>query len=212
MKVNNINRIKVNILSFFNYMTKTIFYFFIVILSTALFLYLFYFFDMFKNLKNHTYKPPLFNTYIIITNSMVPNINVDDAVLIKRVNKDKIKVGDIITFVSNDPRYSGLVITHRVVDIYTNNHGKTIFKTKGDSNKMYDLSITSYSDIYGKVLFRFPKIGTIKYLLSQSSLWIIVIIFSSLVITSYDIYRFIMFLIGKIINKNHNSDDKLEII
>ena len=75
------------------------------------------FIDLQKNIKNGENKQPLFGAYIIISPSMVPTINVEDAIIIQRKEADELKVGDIITFTSSDPRYSGLTITHRIVGI-----------------------------------------------------------------------------------------------
>lgn len=60
-------------------------------------------------------KSPLFSTYVIVTPSMVPTIEIDDAIVVKRVDNDKYRVGDIITFESNDSNYEGLAVTHIIV-------------------------------------------------------------------------------------------------
>jgi len=62
-------------------------------------------------------RSPLFGAYIIISESMVPQINVYDAVVTVRVDADDIKVDDIITFISKEIETAGTPITHRVIGI-----------------------------------------------------------------------------------------------
>ena len=62
-------------------------------------------------------RSPLFGAYVIISESMIPSINVYDAVLTIRATEDDIKTYDIITFLSKDIETAGTPITHRVVDI-----------------------------------------------------------------------------------------------
>lgn len=173
----------------FHFIIKIILYFLFVILIIAGILFLCYFFDMAYNLKQGTYKPPLFNTYIIVSPSMVPTIEVSDAIVIKREDPKKLKVGDIITFNSNDPRYSGITITHRIVKIDKSQDGKLLFQTKGDANNAVDMSYTKESDVYGKVLFKIPKLGYVQYFLSQSYGWLLAIVLPCLSIIAMDIVK-----------------------
>ena len=78
-------------------------------------LVLIYFVDTIHNKKSNNGKSPLFAAFIIVSPSMVPNINVNDAVVIFRSNPKNLKKGDIITFSSGDPNYSGLTVTHRIL-------------------------------------------------------------------------------------------------
>lgn len=65
-------------------------------------------------------KPPSLFGYtfsIVITDSMTPEINVDDLVIAKKCNNSEIAVGDDIVFVSADPVLKGNKVVHRVVGI-----------------------------------------------------------------------------------------------
>ena len=64
----------------------------------------FYFVDLIFNEESS--EKPLFNGYIIVSQSMVPTINVNDGIIVKRVDNDKYKVGDIISYVTNDSRFN----------------------------------------------------------------------------------------------------------
>ena len=97
--------------------------------------------------------------------SMTPKINMGDVVLIdKGINKNKIKVGDVIAF-----KYEGNIIVHRVVSLSMKNNNK-IYKTKGDNNKDFDAWVISNDDLVGKAELRFRYIGWPTIVLNQ---WII---------------------------------------
>ena len=198
---------------FFNFITKIILYFLFIVLIIVGVLFLIYFFDMIYNLKQGTYKPPLFNTYIIVSPSMVPTINVEDAIVIKRENVENLKVGDIITFNSSDPRYSGITITHRIVDIIKSDNGSLSFKTKGDANNSADMSYVKESDIYGKVILTVPKLGYLQYFLSQSYGWLLFIVIPCFSIISYDIVKLLK-KIGLSIKKDDDKkdNDNIEVL
>lgn len=94
-----------------------------------------------------------FRAYVITTDSMKPNLNTGDIVIIKKAENDDLKIGDIITYrLSADTER----ITHRIVD-------KTddIYVTKGDNNKLEDKSIVKYENIEGRVTIKIPFIGKI---------------------------------------------------
>ena len=64
--------------------------------------------DHFVSSNGSEKKSPLFGAYVIISPSMVPNINVYDAVVTIRSSKEKIEMYDVITFLSKD------IETHRI--------------------------------------------------------------------------------------------------
>ena len=76
-----------------------------------------YFVDQKIGAKKGESRSPLFGAYVIISTSMVPNINVYDAVVTARVDQKHIAVNDIITFISKEIETRGTPITHRVVGI-----------------------------------------------------------------------------------------------
>ena len=75
-----------------------------------------YFADMLLNINGNNAGKPLFNGYIIVSQSMVPTINVNDGIVIKRYDDDKYNVGDIVSYVTEDSRIKGSVVTHRIVN------------------------------------------------------------------------------------------------
>lgn len=192
-----------------HFITTVIMYSVFVIMLLVGLVLLLYIVDVKKNAASGVYKPPLFSAYVIISPSMVPTIKVQDAVVIKRVEGKDIEVGDIITFTSTDSRYSGITITHRVVDIEQTSSGKILFRTKGDNNNAPDATLVESSSVNGKVILRIPKIGYIQYFLSQAYGWIIAIVIPCLGIIIYDIIKLIKLIRNNMIRKiNKRKTDK----
>ena len=149
---------------------------------------IFYLFDLFINVNKSEYKAPLFSTYTIVSPSMVPTINVNDAIVVKRIDHDRYRIGDIITFSSSDVNYTGLTITHRIVNKQDFTKGESIYTTKGDANEVVDPSKVTTKSIYGKVLFKIPNIGLLSKMGSNSYIYLFLGIFTILFII-YEIYH-----------------------
>jgi signal peptidase len=115
--------------------------------------------------------------YVVISDSMIPNLNTGDIVIIKHKKEDpssfnNLKIGDIIVFKRLDkpagahdtimPRYDTIV--HRVVQVMIDYSGDRILRTKGDANpysiKLVDFPIKKENYI-GKVIFTIPSLGLI---------------------------------------------------
>lgn len=169
------------------------------------------FIDKQQNLKAGNAKRDLLSAYTIVSPSMVPTINVLDVVVIKRVDKPTdLKKGDIVTFTSTDYRYSGITITHRIVNVEKTSSGKYLYTTKGDNNNTQDSARISFDEIYGKLLFRIPKIGYLQYWLSSILGWVAIIIVPAVCIIGYDIFKLIKTIRSKNkgINDNNLEKDK----
>ncbi len=184
-----------------NYMASILLYTIIVLLLLVGVLLILYVVDAKKNASNGEWKPPLYNAYIIVSQSMTPAIKVNDAIITHRVDGEDIAVGDVITYYSENPEYPGIMITHRVIEKNLIN-GEYSFVLKGDYNVSQDPLTVKESQIYGKVVMRIPKIGIIQQLLSTYAGWLFVIIVPAMAVVSYDIYKLIMKI------KNHKRSEK----
>lgn len=91
----------------------------------------------------------------IVSESMEPNLKINDVVVVKKVEKQQLQKGDIITF-KQDER----IISHRIEDIIKEK-GTIKFKTKGDNNEISDPDLVDSGQVYGKVLFSIKKIGKV---------------------------------------------------
>ena len=148
-----------------------------------------YYVDLLVNVKKGNEKNPLFGAYVIVSPSMVPTIKVNDAIVIKRIDDDKYNVGDIITFNSSDVRYNGLTVTHRIVDKQEASVKSSIYTTKGDNNPVIDPTAVRTDAIYGKVLFKIPKLGYFQNFISKPSNFFICILVPALIVLIYDGFR-----------------------
>lgn len=190
-----------------HFISKIVLYVLFLMILLIFLVFAVYFLDMFYNLKTGSNVPPLFNAYVIVSPSMVPTIRVNDAIVVKREREEDLKKGDIVTFSSNDPRYSGLTVTHRIVGVQTSQNGKVLYRTKGDANNVEDSSLVEYGDIYGKVVFRIPSIGYIHSLLINSYGWLLLVVVPCLGVIIYDIIKLYRNIHG-IFKKDDNSKDK----
>lgn len=103
---------------------------------------------------------------IVVSGSMEPEIKINSLTIIKKCNIEDIKENDIVCFnFSQD-------VVHRVIEVTTNDSGKTVLHTKGDANDEAD-SIEVYGDmIVGKVIYTFNNLAPIisKYSVSPGKI------------------------------------------
>lgn len=219
MKIKN-NKWFIKVKKALHFITTVLMYSVCLIMILVFLAFVVNFIDKQYNLKSGENKKDLFSAYTIVSPSMVPSINVLDVVVTMRVNiPEDLKKGDIVTFNSTDYRYSGVRVTHRIYDIEKTSDGEYLFTTKGDNNNTPDSSRISFNEIYGRVLFRIPKIGYIQYYLSSILGWVAIIIVPAVMIIIYDIYKLIKTLRApdgnsdnnkEIVTKNKNSKKKKE--
>lgn len=110
-------------------------------------------------------------TFVIISGSMEPELQIGDIVLIKKCEETELQIGDIISFRSGES-----VITHRINNIIDNN-GKIQYETKGDNNNISDRNYIKYEDIEGKLISKIPLLGKITLLLKNKMIIILTLLF-----------------------------------
>ncbi len=188
----------------FHFISSIFLYSVLIILGIIVLLFLAYGIDQYIGKKNNEARSPLFSAYVIISPSMVPNINVYDAVFTMRVSQSKIKLYDIITFLSKEIETNGTPITHRVVGILETSDGERAYRTKGDNNESEDRALIRQSEVLGKVLFRIPMIGYVKTFLSSRLGWIVAIVIPCFLIIAHDILK----VTGLIKNSEKKQENK----
>ena len=158
----------------------------IVLISTVVVCYLA---DLSLNVKSGNAKNPLFGAYVIVSPSMVPTINIKDTIIIKRIDQDRYNIGDIITFSSNDVNYKGEAVTHRIVNKESLENSNSIYTTKGDNNPVVDRAFVTTDSIYGRVLFKIPKLGYVQEFFAKPINFFLGILIPATVVLIYDFLR-----------------------
>lgn len=110
-------------------------------------------------------------TFVIISGSMEPKLNIGDVVIIKKVEESELKEDDIISFRSGEA-----IITHRINKIVIDDTGKIKYETKGDNNNTPDRTLVKYQDIEGKLINKIPYVGNITMLLKNKVVIIIILL------------------------------------
>ncbi len=191
----------------FRFLSSVLFYSVLAVLVIVVFMFLAYFVDQKIGNSKGEKRGPLFGAYVIISESMIPSINVYDAVVTVRVKQDHIKINDIITFINSEIETAGTPITHRVIGIVETEDGIK-YRTKGDHNNTEDFALTSPSDVIGKVYLRIPMIGYIQIFMTKPIGWLLVIVLPCLFIIGSDLLR----LIGITKKDKNSSQDQSPIV
>lgn len=108
------------------------------------------------------YKP-----FIVLSGSMKDEINDGDLVLTKECDTSNLKVGDIISFKSDE-----IVVTHRISNINYED-GRRHFITKGDNNDAEDAGYVKEENVEGLYLFKISGLGNVAMFL-QTPIGIVV--------------------------------------
>lgn len=93
----------------------------------------------------------------IVSNSMYPLYQRGDVVIVEHINEENLKrleIGYIIEYILD-----GKAITHRIVEISTDQNGQTIYITQGDNNNVRDPKPVYENQILGIIKCHIPKIG-----------------------------------------------------
>ncbi|MCI8498224.1 MAG: signal peptidase I [Bacilli bacterium] len=149
----------------------------------------------FFNMKAKSYKEKgleyttPFGLYTIISPSMEPNVSVYDVIVAVDQDISKIKVGDVITFISNWEINYNMTITHRVVAINKNENGEYQLTTKGDNNGTADGGTVTQSNLIGKVVGRIPQLGRLQFFLATKMGWFLVVFIPAIIIVIVDMIK-----------------------
>ena len=125
----------------------------------------------FAALNNTFYNIVHFRNYVVLTGSMEPSISPGDYITVLKVNKDKLKEGDVVTYKKEDT-----AVTHKIVSI----DGDTVI-TQGTANNIADDPIKK-DDIIGRYAFKIPKVGYIMKFMSSLSGLILIFGFTGIAI------------------------------
>lgn len=94
-----------------------------------------------------------YSLFRVVTGSMEPEIPVGAILVAKKVDIQSLEMDDIVCFFSTVMGKSGQIVTHRIVDIFTDESGALMLETKGDANLVSDLQYVTQSNLIGQVVY-----------------------------------------------------------
>ena len=101
-----------------------------------------------------------YKMYIVNSDSMAKtDFDAGDLILVKEVNPNTLKVGDIITFMSQDTESFGETVTHKIRKLTTDADGNPGFVTYGTTTDVDDQTIVTFPYILGKYESHIPGLG-----------------------------------------------------
>jgi signal peptidase I len=106
--------------------------------------------ELIKDMQNELFGIEGKGWFRIISGSMSPLIEINDKVLVKKISRSEIKLGDIVLF-----KKDGVFVTHRVVKL-SKQKGRPMILQKGDASNY--ASWIPLDDVVGKV-FTIEKRG-----------------------------------------------------
>ena len=121
-------------------------------------------------------KVALGNIYIfqVATESMVPEYQVGDIIVTKKVDPSTINVDDDVTYLGTEQSVKNLRITHRVIN-KREKDGKYYFVTKGIANEIEDPEINE-DNLYGKVAYKTILFSFIGRLMTNNTIYYLIFI------------------------------------
>ena len=92
----------------------------------------------------------------VLSGSMTPTYGIGDVVVVKPVDTDELRVGDVITFqpIADNPALT----THRIIGEVFGSEGRE-FLTQGDANDAPDLAPITPEQVKGEVWYTVPVVG-----------------------------------------------------
>lgn len=102
-----------------------------------------------------------FKMFIVNSDSMSKtDFKAGDLIYVKEVVPSSLKVGEIITFISQDPTHFGETVTHKIRKLTTDAEGNPAFVTYGTTTDTNDETVVTYPYVLGLYQGRIPAIGT----------------------------------------------------
>lgn len=140
-----------------------------------------------------------FRTFIVLSDSMEPKLNVNDMILLRSVTEDDLDVGDIITFEVYIPEIKSDVFVTHYIGAIDQQQDTTIYKTRriglkeDESDNWVDENgdpiLITFRDIEGKYLFKVPFIGYIQQAFSNKVIVVLVLINSGVIYLIFKMIR-----------------------
>lgn len=132
-----------------------------------------------------------YKMYIVNSDSMAKtDFNAGDLILVKEVNPNTLRVGDIITFMSQDTESFGETVTHKIRKLTTDADGNPGFVTYGTTTDVDDQTIVTFPYILGKYESHIPGLGNFFNFLKTTPGYFVCIFIPFMLIIIYEGVKF----------------------
>ncbi|MBQ4569502.1 MAG: signal peptidase I [Ruminococcus sp.] len=171
---------------------------FIVIIAFALVLV----YVLFARISGQT--PSLFGHAMlrVSSESMEPELNIGDIIMVKKVDPSTLKKGDVITYHGKEGPVAGKLITHQIVEEPYEEDGTYYFTTRGIKVGAIDDPQINDTQVMGKVLYKIPILGSLYDFFSK---WYGLAAFAAIIIIAFSTE--LINLISIIRNKDEETDE-----
>lgn len=94
-----------------------------------------------------------FSLFRVVTGSMEPTIAAGELLLCRATEIENVAIGEIVCYQTESSQIGGAVVTHRVVEIGTDEKGHSYLVTQGDANLVADTNLVQKNDLIGRVVW-----------------------------------------------------------
>lgn len=124
-----------------------------------------------------------YKAFIVLSDSMsATDFNAGDIVFVKEVDPSTLKVGDIVSYRSQDPDNYGETVTHKIRTVNRDDDGSLSFITYGTTTDTDDKLPVEDIYVLGKYQFRIPMVGSFFQFLKTTPGYIICIFLPFLIL------------------------------
>lgn len=124
-----------------------------------------------------------YKAFIVLSDSMsATDFSSGDVVITKEVDPSTLKVGDIISYSSQNEENYGAIVTHKIREITKDVDGNPGFITYGTTTDTNDEDIVTYSNVVGKYETSLPKVGAFFNFLKTIPGYIVCILFPFMIL------------------------------
>lgn len=104
-------------------------------------------------------------------------------ILVEKVDPKKIEVGDVITFISDDPSIQGSLNTHRVIEVI-GDHAE--FRTKGDHNLAPDTYTAKAENVVARYVRKLPVLTALgRFFLTGGGLIVAFVVIIGITVAAF---------------------------
>lgn len=124
-----------------------------------------------------------YKIFIVLSDSMSKtDFDAGDLVLVKEIDPNTLKEGDIISYVSQNTSNFGETVTHKIRKITTDAQGNPGFVTYGTTTDTDDETIVTHPYVLGKYEMRIPKLGKFFQFLKTTPGYLVCILIPFLIL------------------------------